>query len=86
MQHSPLYQLARLASLFWDFVDERDIDKHFMAWSVFGVSVHLMVWSAHFAITSQRPGLDIAAILGAVWAPWNIVQAAVVAWYFRARS
>lgn len=81
-----LGRLMQLASLFWDFVDSRDIDKHVMAWAIFAITVHLMIWSAHFAQTSLRPGAEIAEILGAIWAPWNLVQAGVVAWYFRART
>lgn len=81
-----LCRLALIAGRFWDFIDRRAIDKHVMAWAVFAITVHLMIWSAHFAVTSTRSGTDIAAILAALWAPWNLVQAGVVAWYFKART
>lgn len=79
--------IAVALSAFWDWVDKRDIDKHVMSWAVFAVTVCLLVWSCHFAINSPRNGTDVAAILAAVWGPWNLVQAAVVNWYFqRARG
>ena len=69
----------------WDFVDKRDIDKHAVAWSVFAITVKLMLWSITFATTSTRSGGEIAEIIAAVWAPWNLLQAGVITWYFNAR-
>lgn len=69
----------------WDFIDKRDIDKHAVAWAVLAVTIKLMLWSISFASTSPRSGSEIAEILAAVWGPWNIVQAGVIAWYFNAR-
>lgn len=74
--------LTRLASRFWDFVDKRDIDQHLSAWAVFAVTIKLLFWTVHFASTSTRAGGEIAEIVAAIWAPWNLVQAAVVNWYF----
>lgn len=78
--------IAAALSAFWDWVDKRDIDKHLMSWAVFTVTVFLVIWSCHFAMHSPRPGMDVAAILGAVWGPWNLVQGVVVGWYFRTRA
>ena len=77
-----LAKLVQLGSATWDFIDQRGIDKHLTAWSVFAVTVQLLIWSKHFAETSPRPGSDVAEILAAIWGPWNIVQTAVVSWYF----
>lgn len=77
--------LVTAASRVWDFIDKREIDKHATAWAVFGVTIKLLLWTVHFASTSPRAGAEIAEIVAAIWAPWNLVQAAVVAWYFNAR-
>ena len=78
-------KVAAFLSSVWDFIDKRDIDKHAVAWAVFYVTIRLSIWSVHFATYSPRPGGDVAAIIAAVWAPWNLVQAAVINWYFSAR-
>lgn len=78
--------VVQFLSSAWDFIDKRQIDKHLTACAVFSVTIKLLFWSVHFASTSTRPGADIAEIIGAIWAPWNIVQAAVIGWYFNARS
>lgn len=86
MGRQMLCKLAQIAGWIWDFIDKRDIDKHVTAWAIFGVTLYLAIWSAHFAATSSREDMGVAAILGAIWGPWNFVQAAVVNWYFTSRG
>ena len=81
-----LCRIARVAGLFWDFVDKRDIDKHAMAWVIVAGTVKLTYWSVAFAAASSRPGTDVAAIIAALWVPWSGVQAIVVHWYFDSRT
>ena len=81
-----LERIVSFGTAVWDFIDKRDIDKHATAWSVFVGTGKLLFWTVHFASSSPRAGMEIAAIIAAVWAPWNIVLAAVVNWYFSTKT
>lgn len=79
--------LALRASQLWDFVDQRDIDKHLMAWATFAMTVYIMQWTLTFVwLYPDRPGLEMAATITAILLPWTPVQAAVVKWYFDSRT
>lgn len=78
--------VASFLSSCWDFIDKRDIDKHAICWSVFYVTIKLLIWTCHFAATSPRPGMEVAAIIGAVWGPWSLVQGGVINWYFNTKT
>ena len=78
--------IAARASQAWDFVDNRDIDKHLMAWAIMAGTMKLAFWTLQFAYMSPRGGTDVAAIIAAIWLPWSAVQGAVVNWYFKART
>jgi glycine cleavage system protein P-like pyridoxal-binding family len=69
----------------WDWIDDRDIDKHTVSVAVFYGTVKITAWSMVYAETSSRPGLEVAAILAAVGAPYMALQAAALSFYFRAR-
>jgi hypothetical protein len=73
-------------SLFWNWVDARDIDKHFVSLLILIGTVDLTRWAQHFAENGNRPGLEIAAIIAAVFAPYMALQAAAIAWYFASRK
>ncbi len=94
--------IARRLSEFWDFVDNRDIDKHVVA---IGITVFMLdrsirktVWGWQFADRwlelakegKAISGTEIAAVIAAVLGPWSvavsIVLAAVTAFYFKARQ
>ena len=70
----------------WDFVDRRDIDKHLVCWCVLYGTVILTRWAMAFAWQSERQGLEIAAIIAAVTAPYMVLQGSVVAFYFKSRT
>lgn len=79
--------IARRASQLWDFIDARDIDKHAMAWATFYMTFFIMNWSLNFVwVYPDKPGLEVAAILGALLATWSPVQAVVIKWYFESRT
>lgn len=78
--------LAQRASEFWDWVDKRDLDKHAVSLAILYGTVKVTAWSMHFAEEGDRPGLEVAAIIGAVGAPYMALQAAAIAFYFRARQ
>lgn len=86
MKNPIMCRIAQYMSLFWDFVDKRDIEKHAMAWAIVLATIKFGFWTMDFARYSERPGMDIAAIIGAIWLPWSGVQAMVVRWYFTART
>ena len=79
--------VALRASQLWDFIDQRDIDKHAMAWAVFGITCYLLQWTLNFVwVYPDKPGLEVAAIVGAIMATWTPVQAKVIQWYFASRT
>jgi len=47
--------------------------------------VQIVNWAMRFAEHGDRPGLEIAAIIGAVVAPYMALQGAALKWYFDAR-
>lgn len=81
-----LCRTARIASLAWDFIDKRDIDKHIVAGIILWCTIEITRWAMHYAANGDRPGLEVAAIIGAVVGPWAILQGAIAKWYFDVRS
>lgn len=77
---------ARRAGQFWDFVDKRDIDKMLVSVVVLTGTVYVTHWAMRFAEHGDRPGLEVAAIIAAVSAPYMALQAAAISFYFRARQ
>ena len=100
--HGILCTIALRASQLWDFIDKRDIDKHFTALTIIGVmligTIRLTEWGMDYAdrwIAAEQAGhviqgSEIALVLGAVLGPWGLTVtgtlAAVVSFYFRARQ
>jgi len=78
--------LALRASEAWDWIDKRDIDKHTVSLAILYGTAVVTRWAMHFAEHGDRPGLEVAAIIGAVLAPYMALQAAAIAWYFKART
>lgn len=79
------WMAARLSQA-WDWIDNRDIDKHAVSLAILYGTAVVTRWAMRFAEEGDRPGLEVAAIIGAVLAPYMALQAAAIAWYFRARS
>lgn len=78
--------LAQSFSQAWDWIDKRDIDKHLVSVVVLFGTWEITRWAMRFAEHGDRPGLEVAAIIGAVGAPYMALQAAAIAFYFRARQ
>lgn len=70
----------------WDWIDERQIDKHGVSLVVLYGTVTITRWAMSFGESSARPGLEIAAIIAAVTTPYSLLQAAAIAFYFKARN
>jgi len=86
-QSGRLEGLFALFDRFWLVCDERDVDKHLMSWLVFAATGWIIRWATIFVDHHpDKPGLEVAAIIAAVMVPWTPVQAAVIAWYFQART
>ena len=77
--------IAALLARFWDWIDQRDVDKHLMAWAIMYLTIKMSLWTVDFVGATTRAGTDVAAIIAAIWLPWSGVQAVVIKWYFDAR-
>lgn len=71
---------------FWNFVDERDIDKHALSMVVMFGTWRITEWAMWYAENSPRPGIEAAAIIAAVVGPYSALQAAALKFYFETRS
>lgn len=81
-----LCALALRLSQFWDFVDRRQIDAQLVSVAILCGSFKILLWSFDFAQNGNRPGIEIAAIIGAIATPWAILQSAAIGFIFQARS
>ena len=70
---------------FWDWIDSRDIDKHVVSLAVLAGTYQITQWAMTFARTCDKPGIEVAAIIGAVTAPYMALQVAAIKYYFEAR-
>lgn len=74
-------------SRLWDWIDKRQIDKHVLSVGIFYGTVRLTEWAMAFAaLHGDRPGMEIAAIIAAVTAPYMALQGAAIKYYFEART
>lgn len=70
----------------WQFIDDRQIDAHVLTGLIAWGTWRLMTWATHFAEVSARPGMEVAAIVGAILVPWGAVQGFALKFYFDARK
>lgn len=79
--------IARRLTEFWDFIDKRDIDKHAVSLGIFWGTIQVTQWAMSYAeLVTDKNGVEAAAVIAAVLAPYCALQAAAVSFYFRARS
>jgi hypothetical protein len=82
-----LQEILDLMGMFWDWFDQRDVEKHVVAMATLYASYLVISWSMVYATANvARSGTDIAAVLAAINVPMTAFQAAVVKWYFNART
>lgn len=86
MTDTEMRQRFNLLIRFWDWVDNRDIDKHAVSVAIMYGTVKITEWSMKFAASSGRPGMEVAAIIAAVGGPYSLLQAAAIAFYFKSRT
>lgn len=78
--------IASRCSEAWDFIDRRQIDAYAVSLVILYGTVDIMRWAMHFAEVGNRPGLEIAAIVGAITGPYSILQGAAIKFLFDARQ
>lgn len=83
----PLCWIALRAAQFWDFIDKRDIDKHAVSLAILYGTVQVVGWSMGYAAShAEKSGVETAAVIAAVSAPYMGLQAAAIKFYFDART
>ena len=71
----------------WDAIDSRDIDKHAVSLCILYGTVLVMKWAMSYAaLNVDKDGVEVAAVIAAVTAPYMALQAAAIGFYFRARQ
>lgn len=86
----------------WDFIDNRDIDKHltaivllaFIIIGTFHITGWAMdsysYWTALLQAGRAVPGSDVALVIAAVVAPWSLIVSTVtpflLSFYFKSRA
>ena len=78
--------LAARGRDWWDWIDRRQIDKHAVAVVILYGTIEVMKWAMEFAAAKNMPGLELAAVIASVVAPYMALQAAAIAYYFRSRD
>lgn len=79
--------MIKLLGQLWDWIDKRDIDKHTLSVGIFYGTIKLTEWAMVYASSHpDKPGIEIAAIIAAVTAPYMGLQAAAIKYYFDART
>lgn len=77
----------RMLRRFWDWVDDRDIDKHAVSLAILYGTMTILKWAMAFADTHpDKSGVEIAAIIAAVSAPYMALQTAALSFYFKSRT
>lgn len=70
----------------WDWIDERNIDKHAVSMGIFYGTVKITTWAmAYASAETDKSGIEVAAVIAAVAAPYMALQAAALKFYFEAR-
>jgi hypothetical protein len=76
-----------IMTVLWDWFDQRDVEKHLVAIFTLALTFVTVRWSMHYADVNQaRNGTDIGLIIAAINVPMTALQAAVIKWYFGART
>lgn len=76
---------AQRASETWEWVDKRDIDKYAVSIFIMTGTWKLTEWAVGYANTHEA-SVQGAAMIAAVTAPYMALQAAAIAFYFKARQ
>jgi hypothetical protein len=83
------YKIARPFTLAWDWIDKRQVDKHAVSLAILWGTWRLTEWAMAYAAVSSiagKNGVETGAVIAAVTAPYMMLQAAAIAFYFKART
>lgn len=69
-----------------DWIENRQLIRRLAFVWVAAMTTYALLWSTGFASGSPRPGMEVAAILGAVWGPLTLLQGYVFNAYNFARA
>ena len=72
---------------FWEWIDTRRIDMHLVLLVSLALTWRVVEWSMDFA--DAHPDMDgtrMAAVIGAVLAPWALLQGAMFKFYTDRKS
>ena len=73
-------------SYVWDWIESRNVDKHAVTMFTLYYMVYLIMWAERFAAAnSSKSGLEVAAIIAAVHAPYMALQTFGLRFYFNDR-
>lgn len=79
--------VALRAAQFWDWIDRRQIDAYAVSAIILYGTIRITEWAMAFVDKHpDKPGLEVAAIIGAVMVPWTAMQGAAVKFLFEARK
>jgi hypothetical protein len=70
----------------FDFIDTRYVIRRLVLAWVIWMTTAAFFWTFEFATASSRSGVDVAAIIAAIWAPLTALQGAVIAFYNSGRA
>lgn len=77
----------KVASRMWDWIDERQIDKHFVSLVIMFGTIIITRWAMAYADAhADKAGLEVAAVMAAILAPYMALQGAAISFYFKART
>ena len=71
----------RAVGNFLDFIDQRQIIRRFVLITALWMAVKSAEWTWDFGYYSSRPGLEVAAIIGAMWTPMAALLGMLVKFY-----
>ena len=78
---------ATKASQTWDWIDKRQIVERFVALCILYGTIEIVTWSMTYAeIHAEKSGIEAAAIIAAVAAPYMALQAAAIGFMFKRLS
>lgn len=69
-----------------DFIDKHQIIRRAIVLWIVVLTSRVMEWTIDFAWQSSRPGLEVAAIIAAIWAPMSVLQGFVLNVYSKGRG
>lgn len=74
------------ASEGWDWIDKRQIFERFVALCILYGTIEIVSWAMTYAEQhAEKSGIEAAAIIAAVAAPYMALQAAAIGFMFKAR-